>query len=90
MKAAVPAAIAYFKELYEGIDLRDFILEEIEYSGASDKWLVKTGFSVPEIKEVSTSVVFPGKSSREVSSRCKTLILEAVSGTPDSMMIRAL
>ena len=32
VKVAVAAAIAYVKELYEGISLRDLLLEEIEYS----------------------------------------------------------
>ena len=38
VKVAVAAAIAYVKELYEDISLRDLLLEEIEYSDASDKW----------------------------------------------------
>jgi hypothetical protein len=88
VKEAVAAAIAYVKELYEGVSLRDLLLEEIEYSNASDKWLVTVGFSLPETKEVSTSVIFPSKTSRELSRRYKTVIIDAISGTPDSMKIR--
>jgi len=40
VKVAVAAAFTLVKELYEGISLRDLLLEEIEYSDASDKWLV--------------------------------------------------
>ena len=48
VKEAVAAAIAYVKELYEGVNLRDLLLEEIEYSNASDKWLVTIGFYSPK------------------------------------------
>jgi len=88
VKVAVAAAIAYVKELYEGISLRDLLLEEIEYSDASDKWLVTIEFSLPETKEDSTSVIFPTKTSRELSRRYKTVIIDAVSGKPDSMKIK--
>lgn len=90
VKDAVAAAIAYVKELYEGVSLRDLLLEEIEYSDASEKWLVTIGFSLPETKEVSTSVIFPSKTSRELSRRYKTVIIDAVSGSPDSMKIRTV
>jgi len=90
VKVAVAAAIAYVKELYEGISLRDLLLEEIEYSDASDKWLVTLGFSLPETKEVSTSVILPSRTSRELSRRYKTVIIDAVSGAPDSMKIRTI
>jgi hypothetical protein len=88
VKEAVAAAIAYVKELYEGVSLRDLLLEEIEYSNASDKWWVTIGFSLPETKEVSSSVIFPSKTNRELSRRYKTVIIDAISGTPDSMKIR--
>jgi hypothetical protein len=88
VKIAVAAAIAYVKELYEGISLRDLLLEEIEYSDASDKWLVTIGFSLPEIKDVPTSVIFPSKTSRELSRRYKTVIIDTESGKPDSMKSR--
>ena len=88
VKDAVTAAIAYVKELYEGVSLRDLLLEEIEYNNASDKWLVTIGFSLPETKEVSSPVIFPTKTSRELSRRYKTVIIDAISGTPDSMKIR--
>ena len=90
VKVAVAAAIAYVKELYEGISLRDLLLEEIEYSDASDKWLVTIGFSLPETKEVSTSVILPSRTSRELSRRYKTVIIDAASGDPDSMKIRTV
>ena len=90
MKDAVAPTIAYVKELYDGVSLRDLLLEEIEYSDASDKWLVTIGFSLLETREVSTSVISPSKTSRELSRRYKTVIIDAVSGTPDSMKIRTV
>jgi hypothetical protein len=70
--------------------LRDLLLEEIEYSDASDKWLVTIGFSPPEIKDVPTSVILPSKTSRKLSRLFKTVIIDAVSGKPDSMKIRTV
>jgi hypothetical protein len=90
VKAAVASAIDYVRELYAGISLRDLLLEEIEYSEASDKWLVTIGFSLPETKEASSSVIFPSKTSRELSRRYKTVVIDAVSGIPDSMKIRSI
>jgi hypothetical protein len=90
VKVAVAAAIAYVKELYEGISLRDLLLEEIEYSDASDKWLVTIGFSPPEIKDVPTSVILPSNTRQELSRLFKTVIIDAVSGKPDSMKIRTI
>lgn len=90
VKVAVAAAIAYIKELYEGISLRDLLLEEIEYSDASDKWLVTIGFSPPATKDVSTSVILPSNTSQELSRLFKTVIIDAVSGKPDSMKIRTV
>jgi hypothetical protein len=88
VKDAVAAAIAYVKELYEGVSLRDLLLEEIEYNNPSGKWLVAIGFSLPETKEVLSPVIFPAKTSRELSRRYKTVIIDAVSGAPVSMKIR--
>ena len=90
VKIAVAAAIAYVKELYEDISLRDLLLEEIEYSDASDKWLVTIGFSPPATKDVPTSVILPSNTSQELSRLFKTMIIDAVSGKPDSMKIRTV
>ena len=90
VKVAVATAFTFVKELYEGISLHDLLLEEIEYSDASDKWLVTIGFSLPATKDVSTSVIFPSKTSRELSRLFKTVIIDAVSGKPDSMKIRTV
>ena len=92
VKVAVAAAFTFtfVKELYEGISLRDLLLEEIEYSDASDKWLVTIGFSLPKTKDVPTSVILPRNTSRVLSSLFKTVIIDAVSGKPDSMKIRTI
>ena len=92
VKVAVAAAFTFtfVKELYEGISLRDLLLEEIEYSDASDKWLVTIGFSPPEIKDVPTSVILPSNTRQELSRLFKTVIIDAVSGKPDSMKIRTI
>jgi hypothetical protein len=65
-------------------------LEEVEYSESTDKWIVTIGFSFPETKEVSSSVILPSKTSRQLSRRYKTVVIDAATGTPDSMKIRAV
>jgi hypothetical protein len=90
VKVAVAAAFTFVKELYEGISLRDLLLEEIEYSDASDKWLVTIGFSPPATKDVPTSVILPSNTSQELSRLFKTMIIDAVSGKPDSMKSRTV
>jgi hypothetical protein len=90
VKTAVETAIGYVTELYQGQRLRDLLLEEVEYSESTEKWIVTIGFSFPETQEVSTSVILPSQTSRQLSRRYKTVIIDAATGTPVSMKIRAV
>ena len=90
VKQAVIAAIAYVRNLYAESNLRDVLLEEVEFSDATDQWIVTVGFSLPETKEETTSLIFPSKTSRELSRRYKVVNINAETGQPISMKIRNL
>lgn len=89
VKRAVTAAIDYVKDLYAGSNLRDLLLEEVEFSEATDQWLVTVGFSLPETKEEDVSLIMP-RTSRALSHRYKVVNIDAKTGKPVSMKIRSL
>jgi hypothetical protein len=90
VKSAVKAAIDYVKDLYADSNLRDLMLEEVEFSEATNQWLVTVGFSLTETKEESTSLIMPSKTSRALSRRYKVVNIDAETGEPVSMKIRAI
>lgn len=47
VKEAVKLAFDYVQELFQGEQLTDLGLEEVEYDDASPSWLVTVGFSRP-------------------------------------------
>ena len=90
VKRAVKAAMDYVKDLYAESYPRDLVLEEVEFSEKASQWLVTVGFSLPETKEESASLVFPSRTSRELSRRYKIVNVDAETGDPISMKIRSL
>ncbi len=90
VKSAVKTAIDYVKDLYEGCNLRDLMLEEVEFSEATERWLITVGFSLPETKEETQSLITPSKTSRALSRRYKVINIDAATGKPVSMKIRAV
>lgn len=89
VKSAVATAIDYVKDLYEGKNLRDLLLEEVEFS--DNHWIITVGFSLPEIKEETaslSSLVIPNKTSRMLSRHYKVVNIDAETGIPISMKIR--
>ncbi len=90
VKSAVKTAIDYVQDLYADSNLRDLMLEEVEFSEATDQWLVTVGFSLPETKEETQSLIMPSKTSRALSRRYKVVNIDAATGKPVSMKIRAI
>ncbi|NET10810.1 MAG: hypothetical protein F6K16_40210 [Symploca sp. SIO2B6] len=90
VKSAVETAINYVKDLYANCNLRDLMLEEVEFSEAADQWLITVGFSLPETKEETQSLIMPSKTSRALSRRYKVVNINAATGKPVSMKIRAI
>ena len=66
------------------------MLEEVEFSEATNQWLVTVGFSLPETKEESTSLIMSSKKSRALSRRYKVINIDAETGELVSMKIRAI
>jgi hypothetical protein len=68
------------------------MLEEVEFSEAemANRWLVTVGFSLPETKEETTSLIMPSRTSRALSRRYKVVNIDAATGKPVSMKIRAI
>jgi hypothetical protein len=90
VKSAVNAAIDYVNDLYTDRNLRDLMLEEVEFSEGANQWLVTVGFSLPETKEESTSLITPSRTNRALSRRYKIIKIDAKTGEPVSMKIRAI
>jgi hypothetical protein len=90
-KTAVQKAIDYVRTLYADSQLHDLMLEEVEFSESTGQWLVTVGFSLPEAKKEETTPLFmpPNMRSRELSRRYKVVNIDAVTGEPFSMKIRA-
>ena len=90
VKSAVTAAINYVNNLYRGNDLRDLLLEEVEFSEATKQWLVTVGFSLTETQEEPGSLIMPSKRIQALSRRYKVVNIDAKTGEPISMKIRSL
>ena len=90
VKIAVQAAINYIKGLYADRDLKDLLLEEVEFSEETNQWLVTIGFSLLETKETPASIIMPSRTSRELSRRYKIVKIDATTAEPISMKIRVL
>jgi hypothetical protein len=90
VKSAIKTAIDYVKDLYADSNLRDLMLEEVEFSQRTNQWLVTVGFSLPETKEETQSLIMPSKTSRALSRRYKVVNIDAATGKPVSMKIRAI
>lgn len=90
IKSAVETALDYVKDLYANSNPRDLMLEEVEFSEATNQWLITVGFSLPETKEETQSLIMPSKMSRALSRRYKVVNIDAATGKPVSMKIRAI
>ena len=90
VKDAVKVAIDYVQDLYADSNLRNLLLEEVEFSEVTNQWLVTVGFSLPETNEESTSLIMPSKRSLALSRRYKVVKIDATTGKPVSMKIRTI
>jgi hypothetical protein len=90
VKRAVVTAINYVEDLYANRKLRDLMLEEVEFSEAANQWLITVGFSLPEPKEETEPLIIPSQTTRALSRRYKVVSIDAATGKPISMKIRAI
>ena len=84
VKTAVSNAIEFVRELYKGEEIKDILLEEVEFSESSNQWLITIGFIINKIKENS---ILPYK---EIDHKYKIVHIDAQSGKPISMKIREI
>ena len=90
VKEAARAALRFLRDLYEGEPLIDLRLEEVELSADEKYWSVTYGFLVTE-QNLDDHPLFGALTSGVRSRRdYKTITIDAHTGEPLSMKIRAL
>ena len=90
VKDAARAALRFLHDLYEGEPFVDLRLEEIELSDDGKYWSVTYGFTVTE-RNLGDNPLLGSLASGLRSRRdYKTIAIDAQTGEPLSMKIRAL
>jgi len=87
VKTAVSNAIEFVRELYKGEEIKDILLEEVEFSEPTNQWLITISFTIPKVKDNSSSLILP---EREIARKYKIVYVDAQSGKPISMKIREI
>jgi len=91
IKTAVSNAMQFIRELYAEDQIKDILLEEVEFSEPADQWLITIGFTKYKIQEYSlpavTDLILP---ERETVRKYKIVHIDAQSGKPISMKIRKI
>ncbi len=91
VKTAVSNAMQFIRELYADEQIKDVLLEEVEFSEPADQWLITIGFMRNKIKDKSSSsiadLILP---ERETIRKYKIVHIDAQSGEPISMKIREI
>ena len=91
VKTAVSNAMQFIRELYADEQIKDVLLEEVEFSEPADQWLITIGFMRNKIKDKSSSsiadLILP---ERETIRKYKIVHIDAQSGKPISMKIREI
>lgn len=89
VKQAVRRARAFLMDLYEGEELPNQRLEEVERSENGDYWMITLGFTGTEkefeLGAVASAVGLPTSRPRR---EYKLVRVDAYSGEPESMKIR--
>ena len=90
VKEAVKAARDYFLSLYEGQELPNLRLEEVELSSDGSKWYITFGFTASEqdIENSPLSGVFGGGRTVRTHREYKRIEVSATTGRPLKMKIR--
>ena len=87
VKEAVRTAKEYLRDLFEGEQIMNVGLEEVEYERASQIWKITIGFSRPwDQKNALTAALGEGRPGRSY----KVLRIREVSGRVESLTDRVL
>ena len=84
IREAVQQAMTFVVSLYNGQEIENLLLEEIEYSSELNQWLVTIGFSVPTSKSEFLLV------KDTMLRKYKIVNIDATSGEALSMKIREI
>ncbi|PZV26062.1 MAG: hypothetical protein DCF12_11640 [Snowella sp.] len=84
LKTAVSNAMHFISGLYEIGQIRELLVEEVEFSEQTNQWLITIGFTQNRVKD---SVILP---EREADRKYKIVHIDAQSGEPISMKIREI
>jgi hypothetical protein len=92
IKTVVSNAMQFIRELYAENQIKDILLEEVEFSEPADQWLITIGFTKYKIQENSSSsiiadLILPEK---ETIRKYKIVHIDAQFGKPISMKIREI
>jgi hypothetical protein len=93
VKTAVSNAIEFVRELYKGEEIKDILLEEVEFSEPANQWLITIGFTKYKIQEYSLPAIIDlilPEPEREIVRKYKIVCIDAQSGEPISMKIREI
>lgn len=90
VKEAVKKALAYVRGLYEGENLPNLRLEEVEFSEDAPRWLVTIGYTASERDVESNSFITALGSTTRPRRDYKIIEVDAHTGQALSMKIRDL
>ena len=90
VKTAVSNAIEFVRELYKGEEIKDILLEEVEFSESTNQWLITIGFMRNKMKDQSSSIANLILPERESTRKYKIVHIDAQSGKAISMKIREI
>ena len=90
VKTAVSNAIEFVRELYKDEEIKDILLEEVEFSESTNQWLITIGFMRNKMKDQSSSIANLILPEREIVRKYKIVHIDAQSGEPISMKIREI
>ena len=84
LQTAVSVAMQFVKKIYATSQIKDILVEEVEFSEPADQWLITIGFTIKKVKD---SLIMP---EREANRKYKIVHIDAQSGKPISMKIREI
>ena len=56
LQTAVSVAMQFVKKIYATSQIKDILVEEVEFSEPADQWLITIGFTIKKVKD---SLIMP-------------------------------
>jgi hypothetical protein len=90
VKTAIRKAREYFLDVYEGVELPNFLLEEVQVSEDDRHWLITFGFDTDREAIVNPMALTLYGTQPKFVREYKTVRLDRVTGSAIDMVIRPL